>query len=656
MTYPIMPPSDLETVAHLDELLRLKCATSHEDCFTSGQWYDIHTGEFLFKECITRYKPDAHKCEVSGKDTAILVQDNLGRTHRFLDKPESGGRYKHGEELLWRIFDKPELKTVAEQYPQRYERNKEMLLAFETMAGFYYMGQQLDYLARVAVNDSGVVAGQTGSGKTLFAISLIQIKGPKRALILAPQGTVQGSKKSESSQWISELKRFAVGWPVFELFSLKDLNRIKESNSGILPFGIYFSWYQSFLSNGKTTLASLLKEDFEFIALDEGHVISKLSSQTCKDVLKLNAKYRWVLTATPATNTIADMFPLIGWTAVPCWVMGNKKTESWPFTCDDLPNFEDKFLCRERDMTKESVGKSRCEVSSPVISSPSRLIKLVSPHVAFISKKMVNPNYREATVLDVRVPLGTQQAALYRYFMDRNHITCINPLERARRQSVYLRNICADPEGFSHGGPKVATNLNPKTMAVLKLAQQPVSRGDPVIIISARIGQSTSIHELLKEAGVSVSRIDSSVPSKQHSYHSNLFKTGQSQVHIMGLKSAVSHGYNECPNEIIASIEWAPGALDQAKGRFDRAVSKYDRTLWIVLNSHTIEEVQWDICSSKEDGISLILQGKRVPRNYHPMSIEEALSMSLAEFKADSSIDETECAKQWPALKAMFLK
>lgn len=649
-----MPASDLESVAHLVGTTRIRCVSNFNDCFTAGQWYDLKTDEYRFDEKVTRHKPELSICEVVGNDTVVLVKDNNGRTHRFFSRPNKEGQYIHDESVLWNIFERPTIPTVAEKNPDLYLRNKFMLHSLEQMAGFSYMGQQLDYLARVAVNDSGVVAGQTGSGKSLFAISLIHLKAPLRALILAPQGTVRGSAKGGVSQWVSELRRFAVGWPVFELFTSDDVDKLLKENCGRLPEGVFVSWYQSFLLNGKETIASRVGSQMDFIALDEGHTISHLTSLVCQQALRLYARYRWVFTATAASNTISDLFPLIGWTAVPGWDSGTDKNERWPFTKHDLPAFEDRFLCTEHDLTKELATKHRHEVRSPVVSSPAQLIKLVSPNVAFISKRMANPDYVEAKVMDVRVPLGRQQSELYRYFMDRKKIPILNPLERARKQSVYLRNICADPAGFKRGGPKVDSNMNPKTMAIMRLCSQMVSRGDPVIVICARVGQSSTINALLKEAGVLVSRIDSTIPSAQHSHQSNLFKTHRTQVHIMGLKSAVAHGYNECPNQIIASVEWDSGTLNQANGRFDRAVSKCSRTLWVILNQNTIEETQWQACSTKEDSISLIVQGRRVPRDYRPVSMSEVLEESLSKFRYDESVDENECIKQWSTLKGMF--
>ena len=51
--------------------------------------------------------------------------------------------------------------------------------------------------------------------------------------------------------------------------------------------------------------------------------------------------------------------------------------------------------------------------------------------------------------------------------------------------------------------------LNPKTVAILKLAALCLSRHEQVVIVSARVGQSNEVARRLTEAGVPIARIDS---------------------------------------------------------------------------------------------------------------------------------------------------
>jgi hypothetical protein len=137
-------------------------------------------------------------------------------------------------------------------------------------------------------------------------------------------------------------------------------------------------------------------------------------------------------------------------------------------------------------------------------------------------------------------------------------------------------------------------------MTILELMRDIIKRGEQVVFISARKGLTNTIHVCLRDCGAIVSRIDSTVSAEQHSYQAHLFKAHKSQVMLMGIKCASSHSFSECPNEIIGSLEYSPGPLNQATGRIDRVNSKYDRTIYCVLNRHSIKFTDKDAVEEKE--------------------------------------------------------
>ena len=753
---PIMPVTEFETVAYADEEDHLECVLDYHDAsrklFSKGKRYELRTASYKFQETFKRNKPHyregengddgemytlEHTCTLSGSDRYIQIEDDHGESHRFMDRPQYPDNNDHDEATLWRIFKRPVVKTVAETHPEVVENNKITLSTCELLADFSFFGGQLDYLARVAVKDYGIIAAATGAGKSLMAISLVQVKGPKRALIIAPQGTMRTSKVEEededdeqeeaASQWIAELRKFAPGLPVFQLFSMADYQRILELNNGVLPHGVYVSYYEAMFVNGAREqcpdtwnderleqemqniigsrkavlpenppriaydpkkswcntigkegdngirciitpcMASLIGHHFDMVCLDEAHRACNLEAITTKMVIRLQPKYRYLFTATPIPNVVSNLFPLMGWTCVPDWYKGERRNAAWPYARNELQRFIDQFQSIERDHTQESMNdsealgtgrwkkrSSKCVKVSPIISSPARLLKILKPNMAYISKPMCNPKYKEPKLVDVRVDFGDQQARLYEHFMDRGNIACKNYLVRARKQISYLRNICADPAGFSHGGPRVKSNFNPKTVAILELARDIINRGDPVILVFARKGQSNTIHTALRDAGVLVSRIDSTIPAEQHSHQSNLFKSGKTQAMVMGIKCAVAHSYSECPWMIIGSLEYSWGSLDQARGRIDRVNSKYDRTIYCVLNRCSLEEVIFDVVATKQDAATICLQGKRVPRTFKPVDMGEVLAEALDEFKDMRSEDEIKCELAWPKLRDTF--
>jgi hypothetical protein len=182
------------------------------------------------------------------------------------------------------------------------------------------------------------------------------------------------------------------------------------------------------------------------------------------------------------------------------------------------------------------------------------------------------------------------------------------------------------------------------------LARDIIAKGDPFVIVCARKGQTDTLYRALKEAGVLLSRIDSTVSAEQHSHQSNLFKAHKTQGLLLGMRCANSYSFSECPYMIIGSLEYSWGSLAQARGRVDRVNSKRPATIYCVLHKHSLEETIFDVVGTKSDAASICLQGRRVPRNFKPLDLSEVLAMSITGFKSES-VDESDCEAQWPKLR-----
>ncbi|MCG3775202.1 MAG: hypothetical protein JW395_2031 [Nitrospira sp.] len=314
----------------------------------------------------------------------------------------------------------------------------------------------------------------------------------------------------------------------------------------------------------------------------------------------------------------------------------------------------------ETDLTAAEKSKSKAKFRRPsaVISSPARLLKLLKPSLAFISKNGCNPLYQPAKLVDVRVPLGAEQAKLYAHFLNRGNIPCNNALVRARKQIAYLRGICADPAGFRFGGPHVSSNFNPKLLTALELIREIIAKGEQVNVICARVGQTDTLHALLHSTGIATSRIDSTVEADQHQAQARRFKSGETQVMLMGIKCAAGHSFSNVMYEIILSLEYSFGTLHQARGRIDRVNSRPGVTIYCILHKDSIEEAMFDKVATKEDAATICLRGQRVPREFHPVDPGEVLADNVVRWENASKEPgkeiqvraERDCINDWPEL------
>ena len=421
-----------------------------------------------------------------------------------------------------------------------------------------------------------------------------------------------------------------------------------------------------------------VEDNHNFFA--EGVLVSNccnLDATITKNLLRLQPKFRFALTATPIPNIITNLFSLMGWLCVDDWYLGDRRNAAWPYAVTERGRFESTFLSWETDITQQQQAKAKGKKSwknvgirtSPIISSPARLLKLLKPTMAYISKEACNPDLKPCEIIDVRVPVGSEQARLYNYWLERRHYLSEykSMLTIARVQSSRLRGICGAPVGLDYNrilvpktlptGETVSvpivpcrSNFNPKTVAILKVAALCLGRQEQVVIVSARVGQSNELARRFTEAGVPIARIDSTVAPELHAAEANRFKRGDARVMLMGIKCAQGHSFDQCPNLIIGSLEWSYGTLAQAQGRVWRLTSPKPVKVWVVLHENTIEEVLFDRVATKRDAATLCLHGRRVPRDFKPMDMAEILAEHIESYRAQTGKPESECEAEWPEL------
>lgn len=674
---------------------------------------DEETGETELEE---------HDCELHGQDRYIQIVDDRGHIHKFMDKPRIHGQ-EHAESRLWELFKKPYVPSIKEVQAEDYERNLEIMRVNELMNQFVYFPGQLDYYARMGCKDYGLIAADVGTGKTLGALTMVALKSPKRTLIIAPQGTMRSSGDEEdaeeyqASQWVQEIRRFAPTEPVFQLFNPDDWANILRANGGVLPEGIFITYPQAIFSNGAfencpatwndaETERKFCKhfdlpfceerrmEDFfslgvghekngircigapslytqmaanhghglwDMVIVDEAHLMCNIEARITKNLLRVQPKYRFAMTATPIPNLVTNIFSLMGWLCVPNWFKGDLRNAAWPYAVNEAGRFAHTFLSTEIDKTAQAKARAkgkknpRCARSSPIISAPARLLKLLAPTMAYISKEDCNPNLMPCEVIDVRVKLGRQQSVLYAHWMNRlNYMPEFkNALTVAMVQSSRLRGVCTAPASLPYTLKKCHSNFNPKTVTILGLIRDCLRRGEQAVVVSARVSQSEEIAARLVDAGVPMARIDSTIPAELHTAEANRFKRGDARVMLMGIKCAQGHSFDQCPNLIIGSLEWSYGTLHQAKGRVWRLTSKKPVKVWCVLHKGTIEELLFDRVAMKQDAATICLRGQRVPRDFKEMDASEVLAEHIATFDENAAevMSEVECETEWPELR-----
>ena len=385
---------------------------------------------------------------------------------------------------------------------------------------------------------------------------------------------------------------------------------------------------------------------WDMVILDEAHLICNLDSQITNSIIKLQPKYRYALTATPIPNMVWNIFSLMGWLCVPNWYYGDRCNPRFPYKLDEIGDFRREFVTNERDHTLAALnrknggrGPSTLKLS-PVISQPAKLLKILRPTVAFISKIQCNPNMPKSNIMDIRVPMTFEQRADYTHFMNPGNIPCKDPKFRYGIQMSYLRGISTNPFDAKYNRSS-GSNFTPKVLAILEIMYKHLAKGEQVIHVSARHGMTNEIEKRLNSCGIKTSRIDGT--TKDHALEASRFKDKQTQVMLFSINCAQAYSFEQCKNLIVGSLEWSYGKFNQALGRVYRLNSPEDVNVYVVLHKNSIEELMFDKIGTKEDAATICLHGKRVPRDVKVTDAMEVLAQHVTGWDAlERGIEETE--------------
>jgi SNF2 family DNA or RNA helicase len=141
----------------------------------------------------------------------------------------------------------------------------------------------------------GILADDMGLGKTMQTIATIR-GNPQTTLIITIVSTV--------AQWRDALIQFGGMTPIIVNPSFKGILPALDDNTVVL------TTYSAFQAK---TPPACFNIDWGRIILDEGHTIRNPTCKTNKEITRLNAGIRWILSGTPMQNGTKDILALAQW-------------------------------------------------------------------------------------------------------------------------------------------------------------------------------------------------------------------------------------------------------------------------------------------------------------------------------------------------------
>ena len=381
----------------------------------------------------------------------------------------------------------------------------------------------------------GFLCDEMGLGKTAQTAAMMLGNPKPKTLIIVPKSIV--------TQWVSELARFAPNLSVYAYDGpARELAPIRDSQVVIAPYSV--------TTNRNTPNAGTPLHRFAWdrIILDEGHEIRNKNSKTHVSICKLRAGIRWILTGTPIFNTIRDFAALGAFLGIP-----QRVVQAYP------EKIRQCYLLRR---TKEDVARFNKRLELPPCDFQNVELDMYPEE-----RGVYNQAFMEA------------KAAIDSIFSTRENIAAHNMeilecLLRVRQVMIhpqlYLNGIATktetDVEEFGGVSRKMEYLLE-------TISSHPREK---TLVFCQFITEMDIIHEILAEAGMTVFRIDGSIPREQRDLNLKNYKATDTTkssgcVFLIQVKAGgVGLNIQEATRVYITAPSWNPATELQAIGRSHR--------------------------------------------------------------------------------------
>lgn len=367
--------------------------------------------------------------------------------------------------------------------------------------------------------------------------------------------------KSLLYNWRDEAQKFAPHLKVLIYSGIGRNRQLKDFHKYDLVVMSYGT-----MRNDADVLAEI---PFYVMVLDESQAIKNPSSQTARNLHKLNSKYRMALTGTPIENTLLDI-----WSQMHFLNTGLLGSYSY---------FDNHFIRPIEKSTNQQRGEE--------------LKKILDPYVLRRTKKQVASELPEKIEKIHFCEMTEEQAELYEKVKSqyRNEILGqVQELGIARSRLkifnglMHLRQLALNPslkdddyEGQSG-----------KDMEIRRMLLRAVDNGHKVLVFSQFVSYLSVFREILDSEGIAYSYLDGSMESKQRSEAIQQFQNNaEIRVFLLSLRAGNS-GINLTAADYVflADPWWNPFTMRQAEDRAHRIGQDKTVFSYSFITRNTIEE------------------------------------------------------------------
>lgn len=313
--------------------------------------------------------------------------------------------------------------------------------------------------------------------------------------------------------------------------------------------------------------AALLKEyQFELIVLDESQYIKNPKSKTYKELLKLNANHKIVMTGTPIENRLSDL-----------WAQMNFINRGVLFGHEYFKKFYE-----------SKVGQDQAKAE--------KLKNIISPFILRRTKEEVAPELPDLTEIIYDIEMLPEQKAAYEKHKEKVRDTLLNmtPLELKKNSFLILKELTLLRMFLNH--PDLTEEYegieSAKFMEIIYLLSDLTEKGHKVLVFSSFVKYLNLFANKLDEMHIGYSMLTGQMTKEKRSKEVDEFELNpERKVFLISLKAGGT-GLNlvQADYVFITDPWWNPAAESQAINRAHRIGQTKKVFAYKFVTQNSIEE------------------------------------------------------------------
>ncbi|XP_062095785.1 protein CHROMATIN REMODELING 24 [Humulus lupulus] len=476
------------------------------------------------------------------------------------------------------------------------------------------------------LNKGGILGDDMGLGKTMqicgFLAGLFHSRLIKRALIVAP--------KTLLPHWIKELSVVGLSEKTREYFGTCVKARQYELQYVLQDKGILLTTYDIVRANSKSLRGENLmkymmldeeREDntiWDYMILDEGHLIKNPSTQRAKSLLEIPCPHRIIISGTPIQNNLKELWALFNFCCPE--LLGDKKEFKESFE-DYILRGNDKHATeREKRTGSETAKKLRDRIrpyflrrlktevfnedannGDAKLSQKNEIIvwlRLTSCqrqlYEAFLRSELVLSAFDGSPLAALTIlkkicdhPLLLTKRAAEDVLEEMDTMLKPEEVNVAEKLAMYIADA-AEKDGFEENH----VNISCKISFILSLLDDLIPKGHNVLIFSQTRKMLNLIEESLVSNSYEFLRIDGTTKASDRLTIVNDFQNGvgapifllTSQVGGLGLT------LTRADRVIVVDPAWNPSTDNQSVDRAYRIGQTKDVIVYRLMTCGTVEE------------------------------------------------------------------